>query len=547
MPSFDFDCNIQKIFKSRFSELQKTDWKKWLELDSNEEYEELILNNSGLSNCDDLCDKIREETTNSRSFSKDLESFVASYDDSDPFVMCHTSGTTNSKISALKWFHMSDDIIRRFWAPGMQAIFESSGLNRNSSAVIFVPSRIALDGLKTIEDKSYISLYSSEFSQRIMLSIIKPAEYLFFEYKNSKNLSVILKILDLPNISVISAPAATVLGWADILKLEDGLRKSINLLKEDTDEIKNYLRKIEREGINTVAKELRDELSNKLSQATLVFSISSLSEKDWDLIRTFMRWERGKERFTNLYVASEVGPFAASITNDDYTLSRLNRMYVFPLVIPVLEQKGKKMLITQCKEVIGKLYVSRINEGTGLFNIDIGDVVHLADKGTPLPQISGKILRSSFKLKYEVKFSEEIRFNQDYSVYAGDYFTLGDFEIYEPRLLLECLRKDCNYNGDAVVLLNKKENNLDNWALVVKSNSDCQDATSIVNLITKCGMQNEFFDAIRKSIIKIKPISKEPVNFLTDRTTILRKVRNGEVPKGILKKWPLYLISPKNF
>ena len=100
---------------------------------------------------------------------------------------------------------MSKDIVSRYWAPGMQAIFESSGLNSEKSAVIFVPSRTNLDGINYLNDKQYLSLYSSEFSQRTMLSIIKPHSYLLHEYKMSKDLDVISKILSLEEIAVISA------------------------------------------------------------------------------------------------------------------------------------------------------------------------------------------------------------------------------------------------------------------------------------------------------------------------------------------------------
>ena len=87
-------------------------------------------------------------------------------------VFCHTSGTTSGDIRQLKWYHMSNGLIKRLWAPGMQAIFESSGLNPKTSAVIFVPSRTKIDGINKLEGKEYISLYSSEFSQRLMLSIM---------------------------------------------------------------------------------------------------------------------------------------------------------------------------------------------------------------------------------------------------------------------------------------------------------------------------------------------------------------------------------------
>ena len=187
MKRFDFDLETQKIFDKNFSNIQKTDWRKWLDISSREEYEELSLKLSGLSSVDDIFKRIKSEITDSRSFSIDLEDYLNKYQDNDSLIFCHTSGTTNSNLSKLKWFHMAKEIVKRQWAPGMQAIFESSGLDSKSSAIIFVPSRLKFDGIRTYEEKNYVSLYSSEFSQRITLSTIKPQSYLFCEYKNSKN------------------------------------------------------------------------------------------------------------------------------------------------------------------------------------------------------------------------------------------------------------------------------------------------------------------------------------------------------------------------
>ena len=207
LESFDFDNEIQREFNKAFSAIERTNWNRWLEINSREEYEELALKLSGLSSIEEIFDRIKAEMTDSRSFSINLTEFLKNYQNSDSLFFCHTSGTTDSKLSMIKWFNMTKDIVKRQWAPGMQAIFESSGLDSNSSAIIFVPSRLKFDGVRSFEDKNYISLYSSEFSQRIMLSVVKPKSYLLYEYKDSRNLKTISKILTMDNISVISAPA----------------------------------------------------------------------------------------------------------------------------------------------------------------------------------------------------------------------------------------------------------------------------------------------------------------------------------------------------
>ncbi|MFW9941721.1 MAG: hypothetical protein ACFFFT_11830 [Candidatus Thorarchaeota archaeon] len=545
MESFDFDEEVQNSFNKSFLEIERINWKQWLEIDSREEYEELVLKISGLSSVSDLFNRIKSETTDSRSFSINLNDFLNNEEVVYPIIFCHTSGTTDSNISKLKWFHMSIDNVRRQWAPGMQAIFESSGLDTNSSAIIFVPSRLKFDGFQEFGDKKYISLYSSEFSQRVMLSIVKPKSYLFYEYKNSKNLEIISQILTMENISVISAPAITILGWADINRLKIGLKKSMDLINQThNSKAEQLLLEIKRKGLESTAKKIQRKLSEKLRNATLIFSISSLSEPEWVLINKFMKWERGKERFTNLYVASEVGPFAASINNGNFEISRLNRMYVFPLTLPVIEYKGIKTIISRTKDKLGRLYVSRLNNSDLLINIDIGDIISIEDqKG--LPQINGKVLRNQFQLKYPIKISNQIKIESKYKTYAGDFFSLEDFEIIEPRNLLNQLKETCQFSYDSLLLIKSYENDVIKWSLVLPSskNENCITENQMKNILLKHQKSEDLKRAINEEKINIQIIEEQPVNFLSTRAEILAQVRKGKVPKGILKKWPLYVVE----
>ncbi|MFW9901397.1 MAG: hypothetical protein ACFFDY_08920 [Candidatus Thorarchaeota archaeon] len=545
MTTFDFDFETQKIFNKNFSNIQKTDWRKWLDISSREEYEELSLKLSGLSSVDDIFKRIKSEITESRSFSIDLEDYLNKYQDNNSLIFCHTSGTTNSNLSMLKWFHMAKDLVKRQWAPGMQAIFESSGLDSKSSVIIFVPSRLKFDGIRTYEEKKYVSLYSSEFSQRIMLSVVKPKSYLFYEYRNSRNLDIISKILEIDNISVISAPALTILGWADITRLQEGIEKSLNLINRNQNpKLEELLSKIEKRGLVSVSNEIQKELSEKISKATLVFSISSLSKSDWDLIRKFMKWEEGNEKFTNLYVASEIGPFAASITMGDYELSRSNRMYIFPLTLPMIEYKGNKEAVSRAKSKFGKLYVSRLHTEGVLINIDLGDVISIKNK-EGLPQIDGKILRSSFQLKYPINLSKKVAIKEPYQVLAGDYFEFSNFEIYNPRFLLNCLKRKCELNIDSLLLIGKNKGSEKLWSLFLYSDvkSNCSSFNNYSKILFECIENKTLKNALLNNEIKIKLINENPVDFLAKRSEILEKVRNGKNPKGILKKWPLYIVD----
>ena len=138
MPIFDFDRKTQLFFEKIPLETNKFDWKKWYQFTSIEEYKDFLLQNSGLNSINNLWQKLKNIETNSTEFSIEPEELIDNYSMNYPLILCHSSGTTNSDLTALKWFHMSSDVINRYWAPGMNAIFESSGLNSSNASLIFV-------------------------------------------------------------------------------------------------------------------------------------------------------------------------------------------------------------------------------------------------------------------------------------------------------------------------------------------------------------------------------------------------------------------------
>ena len=541
----DFDLETQDIFDEQFSNLRLTDWKKWLNISSKEEYIELVLKNSGLASIPDLFERLGTEKTHSKSLSIDLYNYIKNDKESQPLVVCHSSGTTNSSLAALKWFHMSKEVAQKYWAPGMQAIFESSGLNSDSSVVIFVPSRLNMDGIKIHENIKYLSLYSSEFSQRLMLSLLKPLSYTFYEYRKAKDIDIISKILSLKNVSAISAPSATILGWADIRKLKLGINKSLKLLERPLDEKSEILiSKIKRKGIDQAVKEIQQKLSKKLSKATLVFSVSSLSENDWKLIRTFMKWEKGQEKFTNLYVASEIGPFAASIERNQEGQIVNDFMNVFPLTLPVIENSRRKQFISETDIKRGNLLISKTSMSKAYINLEIGDVIEVVDQEA-LPQIAGRILRSSFQLRYPIKISRKIYLPKRFKVYAGDFFSFDQYEIYNPRTLLNCLINKCDLDFDAMLLIEEGKDGGKRWRLILLTNElkECSKLKSYKKNLLKCTKDEKFKEALSDQRIDIQLIDENPVDFLATRSKILDNVRKGKNPKGILKKWPLYVIK----
>lgn len=547
---FDFDMDVQRIFDDSFSELSVVDWKKWAHLSSKEEHEELCYKNSGIVNIEDLQSLMTEISTNSRSFSINIDSFLELSENSGFHFFCHTSGTTNSRLTALKWFHMPPSLVQRLWAPGMKAIFESSGLNSKNSAIIFVPSRMNIDGKHETDQGNYVSLYSSEFSQRIMLSMIKPDSYLLYEYKRCTDLDVIAQMLSMKNIQAVSAPAATVLKWADRERLKQGIQSSLNKeIGDISNDAQVLMDKIKHKGIDVATREIHEQLSKKLSTATLVFSISSLSEAKWSLLRNFMKWKKGEEIFTNLYVGSEIGPFASSLSfEDDFKIARRNQMFVFPLTVPVLEQKGEKHLIHDAEQGVGRLMISRLQGNAPLINIDTGDIIRL-EENTSIPIISGKIIRNGFQLQYPMEVSSKIKPNRDLSIFVGDYFYFGDLEIIEPRLLLNCLNQQLQLGLDKMLLL-EGNGNATGWRLILNANGqDIEDrGDKVRNALVNCenGENNGLINAIVDGKVRSEFISEEPIGFNEPRSKLLEKVQRGEISKGILKKWPMYIGIKRN-
>jgi len=541
---FDFDQATQQYFEKMIIPKNIANWNEWFQFESVEDYKDYALRNSGLDSVEELWIKLNHIEMDSKDFSIEKNEFIESYSDMHPLILCHSSGTTNNDLSALKWFHMSEDVIKRYWAPGMKAIFESSGLDSNGSAIIFVPSRLKTDGMNKLDDKEYCSLYSSEFSQRVMLSTIKPGSYLLNEYKTSQSLSTISEMLSMDKISVISAPALTILGWANSDKLKIGIEKSLPTIYNESENrnplLEDLIKLIGNEGINTASALIQKKLSDKLSQATIIFSISSLSEQNWNLIRRFMNWENGKEKFTNLYVASEIGPIASSL--GDQEVAKSNSMYVFPLFLPMIKYKSNLEFITNSSQKTGKLLISKTDNGRVLLNINIGDVISTKSQ-TILPQINGKILRSSFKLKYQLKLHDSIKLDSNYAVYAGDYFEFTNFDIIEPRNIIHCInRKLEEENIDSMVFLisNQEENSDKRFIIPVDAKNYEMD------MFLECLSSHTLINAVKEKNVLIELNTNDIVQYMEDRDQILEKVRRGALPKGILKKWPLYVIIPEN-
>lgn len=531
MTSLDCDPVLQSIFESKYGTLPPIDWRSWFSLASAEDYESLALELSGLSSVENLSERIQHERTDPEALTVDVYTYVKFKKNKTPLIFCHTSGTSGGKMSDLKWYHFSDSLVSQVWAPGMQAIFQSSGLDSRSSAIIFVPSRNRGDGITHINDSPVVKLYSAEFSQRLALSLIKPRSYVLHEFKYYNSVQVLAHVLSLNHVSVVSAPSSTILGWASHDTLLNGLKKTLDTVPDDP-KTRELAAEIHRKGLEKAVDDIQARLSDILSEATLIFSTTSLSARDWVKIREFLHWKAGSERVTNLYVGSELGPFAASISEDPATVSR-ETMFVFPLTLPTMYGPSGFSPISRTEQGMGTLFVSRVHEGYPLININTGDIITL--KGFEcLPVIGSEILRAPFPLKMQVSISPEAGISQG-SLFVGEYFDFGDFLMKNPRELLTCMINTCDLDRSASLLMVKKEFG---WEIVVPSHYADID---ILSCLGSCPGGIPLLEAIQDHHLRLKIVGKNPVISAVSRPELLQRVRAGELPKGILKRWPLYV------
>ena len=93
------------------------------------------------------------------------------------------------------------------------------------------------------------------------------------------------------------------------------------------------------------------------------------------------------------------------------------------------------------------------------------------------------------------------------------------------------------------MLLIAQKNEDDNYKLILPYSSSCQNELIIKTKISNDKSMRDYHPLFKDSRINIDLIDEQPVNFYESRTKKLQKVRSGEIPKGILKKWPLYVLK----
>jgi len=218
-------------------------------------------------------------------------------------------------------------------------------------------------------------------------------------------------------------------------------------------------------------------------------------------------------------------------------------MQVFPLTIPVIENNGKRELISKTNLKIGNLLISYSVNSNNRINIDTGDVISI-EKQEGLPIIGGTILRKKFKLKYPVNISSNINRIPDYNIFVGHYFPFKEFKIVNSINLIECLKKKVNLKSDSLLLINSN-NSSDKFELFLSANdgTNIKLALELENQLINCNLGGNINSAIENEKLKLKLVNDPPIDYMETREKMLSKVRKGKSPKGVLKKWPLYVIE----
>lgn len=491
----DFDPQIQEIFGNKFKGVKRVNWRNWMDISSKEEYEDIVLKNLGLEA--DIFDQVLHKKTDPK------EMAVSPAEDGfEQSILCHTSGTSGSEP---KYFHITKELVEKIWAPGMQAIFDSSGLKKNSSAIIFVPTRLATDGF----DGRNVRLYSSEFSQRLVLSMFNPKSYLIDFYRNSRDVEVLSSILEMEDVSVVSAPASTILKWADLYSLKSYMEKSY----ENNRECK-VSKLIDNLGMEKAAKEVQERLSEKLKNSTFIFSFTSLNPQQWRKIREF-----ADARFNNLYVGSEIGPFASSLLTG-------RSMYIFPLTLPVIENNTLES-ISRTEHRYGNLLVSLSGDW---INVDTGDVL-VIENNDSLPVIYEEVLRNSFK----IKIREEVKGFPDYRIFAGEHFKKGDIEILNSHRIVHFVEEILQ-----VKLTEPLFFVYESRKLYIPADISEEECRRISSELTKEENFREYRFFFKCEDLKVEGKTLE---MLVDRNKLLADVGEGRIPKGAIKKWHFYFLT----
>ncbi|MFX0135200.1 MAG: hypothetical protein ACFFDN_16270, partial [Candidatus Hodarchaeota archaeon] len=75
--------------------------------------------------------------------------------------------------------------------------------------------------------------------------------------------------------------------------------------------------------------------------------------------------------------------------------------------------------------------------------------------------------------------------------------------------------------------------------------NDCLDFKKFIQKLNLCPLSQNIRLAIEKNKLRLKFVENIPLESEEKRHKLLDKVNKGLLPKGILKKWPIYVIVPE--
>ncbi|MBD3187379.1 hypothetical protein GF325_11160 [Candidatus Bathyarchaeota archaeon] len=529
-----------------FGSLPMVRWQDWLHIDSRELYLDAICDNLGIDDPGILGDKHHEQDQGEGKMAVDPMQYISNCDVGDPIVLCHTSGTSTGSLSGIKWYPREISDVKQSWSPGMQAIFGSSGMAVSSGTpVILVPSRLKIDGTKIVERKTITMLYSAEFSQRLVISLFNPKEFLLDQYKNAFSPKLLSSLCSLEQISVVSAPSATMIGWSKQGRIKRALKKAIEknmgILDDETSAFMDWVRKI---GPEEASREIRQKIACKMRHATLIFSTTGFSPEKWNIIHEFMGWETGAENFTNLYVSSETGPFCASIDKEKILTNDPNHMVVFPLIHPSIRTVDGSIHPFHHLPpgpTCGVLIITVPSKGRMLHDIDTGDWVNVI-ACDPLPILDGNIMRQEFPLKQDAsKFLPDkliLHMAPRTRAFVGGHLVVNDdIEINGARNLARCMKREVKAHTPLIFKVGESDDHHVDIHVILEGNPSSQ---KVKDAFIRCGKIKDDAMTEQLQVFKVHPDSMAGKD---GRKEILAMVRAGDLPKGALTKWPVIVLK----
>ncbi len=434
----------------------------------------------------------------------------------------------------------------------MAAIFEGSGMAPSNAAVVLLPSRLAGDGLVTGDRGPCMKLYSIEFSQRLGIAHCQPRELVIDEAKRANSLETLARVLSLDGIAVVSAPSTVVLGWCDVATIKRGLERSI--ARQGVEDIESVplvaelVRSIRDHGIEHVAKDVHARLVRKFKDARFIFGTTSLTAGQWRKFREFTGRAEGEENITNLYASSEVGPLAASISPPGHDFPRPGgttntSLYCFPLAFPCLDTGNEIRLLPVERADHGVLLATRQGHDGLVVNLDTGDRLKVLDQEHGLPLLDGQVLRAGFFVKQGYPVPAFLPRAPASRFMAGDYLAKDGFEIENPSRAFETLHE--TFPGiTRPLVFTAPASARDPWTLLVffLHHDPVPDPATLLSACAGSG-DTRFISTYHASgMLDVHVTAIDPSLVKEERVLLGQKVRDGLLPKGVLKSWPAFVV-----